>query len=193
MKDLLKANIRSKVPGVPEEELNLILDLVKERTLAKNEHFILSGDRVPYLAFVESGVLYSYSSDEKGEKHVVQIALEGHWISDPYGFLSQGKALYNVQTIEASNVLLLSKDAFEKACSTSVHFERFFRLLIQNAYIHSLQRIERIYSASAEERYVKLMEASPNMLQQVPQHYIASYLGIKPQSLSRIRKQLLEK
>lgn len=193
MKELLKANIRSKVPNVSEEDLEVVLNLVKEKTIAKNEHFILAGDRVPYLAFVETGVLYSYSSDEKGEKHVVQIALENNWISDPYGFLSQEKALYNVQSIEDSKVLLLSKNAFEKACSTSVHFERFFRLLIQNAYIHSLQRIERIYSTSAEERYLKLMEASPNMLQQVPQHYIASFLGIKPQSLSRIRKQLLEK
>lgn len=192
MQDLLFENIKSKV-DISQEEFAPIFELLKSSSIKKNEHFIFSGDKVPYLAFVLSGVLYSYSIDDKGEKHVVQIALQNHWISDPYGFLSGNEAIYNVCAIETSNLLLISKENFEKACNTNQKFERFFRLIIQNAYVQSLQRISGIYSQTAEERYTKLMNSSPEMMQNVPQHYIASFLGIKPQSLSRIRKAMSEK
>lgn len=192
MNTLLHLHIKQKI-DISEQELDTFEQLTKNTLLKKNEHFIHSGGRVPYLAFVNSGAMYSYSIDDKGEKHVVQIALEGHWISDPYGFLTGNKAIYNVCALEPTNVTLLSKESFEKACASISGFERFFRLLIQNAYIHSLERISGIYGSSAEERYLQLMQSSPDMMQKVPQHYIASFLGIKPQSLSRIRKAMSDR
>lgn len=189
MKSLLFNNISKKVNIFPSD-FNTFFNFLKGRKISKNDFLLNEGDIANSLAFVVSGVLYSYSIDEKGEKHVIQIAVKNHWISDPYSFLSQEKAIYNVQAIETSEVLLLSKSNFEKACQEIPIFERFFRLLIQNAYIQSMQRISQIYAQTAEERYVKLQKNHPEILDSVPQHYIASFLGIKPQSLSRIRKKL---
>lgn len=191
MINLLHQNIQRTVP-ITKEEVEQFRQFLKPKTIQKNDFFIQEGDRAPYLAFVLSGGLYSYSVDEKGEKHVIQIGLEEHWITDPYSFFSQEKALHTVQALFKTEVLLISKENHDKACNQLPNIERFFRLLVQNAYVHLLQRIARISSDTAEERYLKLIQSHPNIIQQVPQYYIASYLGIKPQSLSRIRKNLLK-
>ena len=107
-----------------------------------------------------------------------------------FSFISGEQALFNIQAIETSELILLSKENFQKVCETIPVFERFYRMLIQNAYVHSQKRISRIYKNSAEERYLNLIKEHPEIIQRIPQHYIASYLGIKPQSLSRIRKNL---
>lgn len=191
MTDLLYQNIRRTVP-ISEAEAAQFEQLFQTKTIEKNEFFVQEGDTAKYLAFVLSGGLYSYSVDEKGEKHVVQIALKEHWITDPYSFFSQDKAFYTVQALFKTEVLLISKAHHDKACDQFPNIERFFRLLVQNAYVHLLKRVAQINSDTAEERYLKLIESHPNIIQQVPQYYIASFLGIKPQSLSRIRKNLLK-
>lgn len=191
MTNLLYQNIQRTVT-ISEAEVEEFKQLLQAKTIKKNDFFVQEGDRAKHLAFVVSGGLYSYSIDEKGEKHVIQIALEEHWITDPYSFFSQGKALYTVQALMNTEVLLISKENHDRACDQFPNIERFFRLLVQNAYVHLLQRVAQINSDTAEERYLKLIESHPNIIQQVPQYYIASYLGIKPQSLSRIRKNLLK-
>jgi CRP-like cAMP-binding protein len=192
MANLLHQNIQRTV-AISEKEVEEFKQLLQVRTIKKNDFFVQEGDRAKHLAFVLSGGLYSYSIDEKGEKHVIQIALEEHWITDPYSFFSQGKAFYSVQALMNTEVLLISKENHDRACDQFPKIERFFRLLVQNAYVHLLQRVAQITSETAEERYLKLIESHPNIIQEVPQYYIASYLGIKPQSLSRIRKNLLKK
>jgi len=191
MSNLLYQNIQRTV-SISEEEVAQFKELLQPQIIKKNEFFVQEGDRAKHLAFVLSGGLYSYSIDEKGEKHVIQIALEEHWITDPYSFFSQEKALYTVQALFKTEVLLISKENHDRACNQFPSIERFFRLLVQNAYVHLLQRVARISSDTAEERYLKLIQSHPNIIQLVPQYYIASYLGIKPQSLSRIRKNLLK-
>lgn len=192
MTNQLFKNITTKVK-ISQKDLEKFLSLTRVTRIKKNDFFINEGSFAKYIAFVNSGVLYSYSVDEKGDKHVVQIALENHWISDLFSFLSNEPSLFNVQAIENSELTLLNRDNFEKACDTIPAFERFFRILIQNAYVSSQRRVSRIYGNTAEERYLKLVKDNPKILQSVPQHYIASFLGIKPQSLSRIRKNLYNK
>ncbi len=192
MTNQLFKNITTKVK-ISQKDLEKFLSLTRVTRIKKNDFFINEGSFAKYIAFVNSGVLYSYSVDEKGDKHVVQIALENHWISDLFSFLSNEPSLFNIQAIENSELTLLNRDNFEKACDTIPAFERFFRILIQNAYVSSQRRVSRIYGNTAEERYLKLVKDNPKILQSVPQHYIASFLGIKPQSLSRIRKNLYNK
>ena len=191
MSSLLLKNIAKKVE-ISTIEFEQFYALTKTIKLRKNEFLINEGSIARYTAFINSGVLYSYSIDEKGEKHVVNIAIEDYWISDLFSFLSGEPSIFNVQAIENSEIVLLSKSNFEIACNTIPSFERFFRLLIQKAYINSQRRISRIYGDSAKERYLKLLKSNPEIIQRVPQHYIASYLGIKPQSLSRIRKNMYQ-
>ncbi len=185
----LFSNITNKI-NISEQEFETFRSLTKTISLKRNDFFIDEGRIAKYIAFVIEGVLHSYSIDEKGEKHVIQIALENYWISDLYSFFSEEPALFNVQAIETSEIIVLSKESFSKACDTIPAFERFFRILIQNAYVASQRRVSKIYKNSAEERYLAFIQEHPEVIQRVPQHYIASYLGIKPQSLSRIRKNL---
>lgn len=192
MTNLLFKNINEKVK-ISEQDFDKFLVLTKTITVKKNDFFINEGNMAKYIAYINSGVLYSYSVDDKGDKHVVQIALENHWISDLFSFLTNTPSVFNVQAIENTEITIINKENFEKACDTVPAFERFFRLLIQNAYISSQKRVSRIYGNTAEERYLKLINDNHQILQRVPQHFIASYLGIKPQSLSRIRKTMHSK
>lgn len=191
MEDLLYQNILEKT-SFSWTDFQAFKQLTRSRTIQKGAFFIQAGEVAHDLAFVLSGVLYSYHIDDKGEKHIVQIALKNNWISDPYSFFSQDKALYFVECLAPAEIIVLSKTAFDQACNQYPDLERFFRLLVQNAYARLLQRLAQTNSSSAEERYLSLIQSRPEIVQQVPQYCIASYLGIKPQSLSRIRKKLLK-
>jgi len=98
-----------------------------------------------------------------------------------------------VEALETTRVLVLNKENFDKACAEMPIFERFFRILIQNAYISLQYRLAKTTSEEAENRYLDFSARHPDFIQRIPQYLIASYLGIKPQSLSRIRKELAER
>ena len=189
---LLLQSLEKKVP-LTTDAFEQFLSLLKTKALRKKEHLLTEPDICKHIAFVEQGILRTYLIDKGGEATTVQFALEGYWIGDLYSFLSAKPTTYNIEALERSEVLLLDKDGFQTACDMISGFERFFRILIQNAYIAAQERIATTYSQPAEERYNELIKKHPDMIQRIPQHYIASYLGIKPQSLSRIRKQLFNK
>jgi hypothetical protein len=188
---ILRDNIESKLGRrLSKGEFELFSNLLERAFLPKKHQLVQTGSRCKYLYFIEKGLLHSYTTDSAGQSHTIQFGFEGHWISDLYGFLSQKPAIFNIEALEDTSVLNLSKDNFEFALSTIPSFERFFRILIQNAYVNSQQRIAENYTADAEQRYRTLIKQQPDLLQRVPQYLIASYLGIKPQSLSRIRQKL---
>jgi len=146
-----------------------------------------------YIYFITEGSCYSYIRDEKGEHHAVQFALDGYWISDLYSFYSRRNAIYSVEALEPTKALLLNFDHFQKACSSIPFVDRYFRILIQNAYTSLQYRLAKTNSVSAEERYLEFSQLHPDFVQRIPQFMVASYLGIKPQSLSRIRKEMSQK
>lgn len=151
------------------------------------------GDSNKYIYFVEQGSCYSFIVDQKGEKHAIQFALEGYWISDLYSFFSGRPAIYTIEALEPLHVLVLNKDNFQKACDICPLFDRFFRILVQNAYVSLQYRLAKTNSEEAEHRYLEFSQRHPDFVQRIPQYLIASYLGIKPQSLSRIRKEIAGK
>jgi CRP-like cAMP-binding protein len=145
------------------------------------------------MAFVTSGCLREYSVDQKGEEHVIQFAVADWWISDLHSFLTGSVAGCNIDALQDSGVLLLDKAARDQMLASIPKMERFFRLLQEAHYVASNKRINDTLSASAEERYLSFIRTYPALVEQVPQSNIASYLGITPQSLSRIRKELSKK
>jgi CRP-like cAMP-binding protein len=191
---VIRTNIESKI-GKPltDEEFALFSGLLQPKTIAPKEMLIHEGNRCANLYFVEKGALYSYLTDNAGNAHVVQFALEDYWISDLYSFFSGKPALYTIEALEPCQLLVLDKTGFQTVCDSLPKVERFFRILIQNAYVSSQYRIARTFSAEAEQRYCELVELNPDIVQRVPQFLIASYLGVKPQSLSRIRKKIFER
>ncbi|HVO76047.1 MAG TPA: Crp/Fnr family transcriptional regulator, partial [Ignavibacteriaceae bacterium] len=140
-----------------------------------------------------SGCLRVYNIDNKGTEHIIQFAIKDWWVSDLNSFLTVTPAVYNIDSLQDSDILVLEKSARDDMLESVPKMERFFRLLLEANYVASHKRISDALSTTAEERYLKFIETYPQLFEQIPQNQIASYLGITPQSLSRIRKDLSEK
>jgi len=192
MFEILFQKLDEKIELTAEEKL-LCKSFFIPKKLRKRQYILQEGDVCKYLAFVEKGMLRSYTIDDKGNEHIMQFAFEGWWISDQFSFLTGQPAIYTIDALEDSELLLLSKSAEEQLLQQIPKFEKFFRILLQNSLIATQTRLISSLSQRAEERYQQLVNGCPTILQRVPQHMMASFLGITPETLSRIRKQLTAK
>jgi len=192
MFSLLRAHIEKRVP-LTDEEFSISAKYFVPKTIKKHQFLLNEGDVCKNIGFVNSGCLREYSIDNKGTEHIIQFAIEDWWVSDLHSFLSGLPATYNIDALQDSEILLLEKSERDKMLNACPKMERFFRLLIEANHVASHQRISDSLGASAEERYLKFIKTYPKLFEQVPQNQIASYLGITPQSLSRIRKELSHK
>jgi CRP-like cAMP-binding protein len=192
MFELLFQKVNEKIALTKEEEETCKTFFIPKK-LRKKQYLLQQDDICRYTAFVEKGVLRSYSVDDKGVEHIVQFALEGWWIGDLYSFLTGEPSAYNIDALEDAELLLLTRQAHEGIMDAVPKFERFQRIQVQNSLISLQRRLVGSMSLSAEEKYTKLIHSYPDIIQRVPQHMIASYLGITPETLSRIRKQMIRK
>lgn len=194
MNTLLRANIEKTIgTKISDADFEKFSSLLFEKSFDKKSCLTEEGGQCNYIYFILEGSAYSYITDKKGDKHVIQFALEGYWISDLYSFYSGRESIYTIEMLENSRVLVLNKENFQKACDSCPVLDRFFRILIQNAYVALQYRLAKTNSEEAEKRYEIFSKQYPDFLQRIPQYLIASYLGIKPQSLSRIRKEITKK
>ncbi|HEY8660880.1 MAG TPA: Crp/Fnr family transcriptional regulator [Hanamia sp.] len=189
MFELLLHSIKERVT-ISEEEFNFCKTLFIPKKLRKRQFLLQEGDVCKYTSFVEKGMLRTYTVDEKGNEPILQFSSEGWWIADIYSFLTDEPSLYNIEALEDCELLQITKPSWEILLQKIPVFERYFRILIQNNLIATQRRLMGAMSETAEEKYLKLIDNFPGCLQRVPQHMIASYLGITRETLSRIRKQL---
>ncbi|MFD2245050.1 Crp/Fnr family transcriptional regulator [Pontibacter ruber] len=186
---LLLSSINEKV-RLTETEMQVCKSFFTPKKLLKKQLLLQHQEVCHFIAFVVQGILRSYTVDAKGNEHVVQFALEGWWISDNYSFLTGEPSTYNIDALEDAELLLLSRPAMDELLLKVPAMERYFRILMQNSLVALQRRLVGSLSYTAEEKYTNLIRTYPDIAQRVPQHQIASYLGIKPETLSRIRKQL---
>lgn len=189
MFELLLQSIEEKI-SISKEEFDFCKTLFIPKKLRKKQYLLQEGDVCRYTAFVEKGMLRTFTVDEKGNEPILQFSMEGWWIADLYSFLTEEPSIYNVEALEECELLLITKENWEILLAKVPAFERYFRLLIQNNLIATQRRLMSSLSESAEEKYTKLINNFPGCIQRVPQHMIASYLGITPETLSRIRAQM---
>jgi CRP-like cAMP-binding protein len=192
MSQLLFQKLDEKVQLTMEEK-ELVKTFFLPKKLRKKQYLLQEGDVCKYIAFVEKGMLRSYNIDEKGGEHIMQFAFEGWWIADQYSFLTGELSTFTIDALEESHLLLLSKSAEEEMMVKVPKMERFFRVLLQNSLIALQRRLMSSLSRSAEENYHELVSSCPTIPQRVPQHMMASFLGITPETLSRIRRQISER
>jgi CRP-like cAMP-binding protein len=171
-------------------EQDIIKTHLTPKKLRKKQYLLQEGDISKFVAFVEKGVLRSYSIDEKGGEHIIQFALEGWLISDLSSFLTGKPATYTIDAVEDCELVLISRAANEELLRTIPKYETWLRLQITGAYIALQRRLTSVISLSLEERYACLIELYPHIVQRVPQHMIASYMGLTPETLSRVRKKI---
>ena len=160
--------------------------------MRKRQYFLQEGDVCKYQAFVEKGILRSYTIDEKGHEHILQFASEGWWMADLSSYLTDEPSFLNVDAIEEAELLLITKNSWEEAMQKIPKLEHYFRIILQNHLVATQKRLLQSLSETAEEKYVRFIKTYPDCLQRVPQHMIASFLGIKRETLSRVRKQMAE-
>jgi CRP-like cAMP-binding protein len=163
------------------------------KTIRKSEFLLREGEVCKYGAFVVKGCLRSYTVDNKGREHVIQFAPEEWWIGNQESIRSGTPSSYFIDAIEDTDALLVDRPSFEKILHDIPAFATSFQIGIQKHANAKDQRIIAALSESAEERYIGFLEKYPSIAQRVPQHMLASYLGISPETLSRIRKQMSKK
>lgn len=186
--DKLYNNIQSKVPIQPEDFENLSF-YFQPLKVKKRAILIREGEYNNRLFFVEKGLLYLHKTMQSGDIQVIQFAKEDYWLSDLCSFFTGSRALFSIQTLEDCTLYSLSKKDFDEICLLCPGMETFFRLQFQSAYVHTLVRLSDAYSQDAQTKYNRIREESADLLQRVPQYLIASYLGVLPSSLSRIRSK----
>jgi CRP-like cAMP-binding protein len=192
MFELLHTKVNETI-SITEEEFNYCKSLFLPKKLRKKQYLLQEGDVCKYTAFVERGILRTYTVDQKGTEYILQFSLEGWWVGDLYSFLTNEPSVYNIEALEECELLLITKASWDLLLEKVPAFERYFRILIQNNLIATQRRLMGSLSLTAEERYLRLIESFPDCLQRVPQHMIASFLGITRETLSRVRGQLAAK
>src|SRR5690625_682955 len=179
--------------SLTEEEYRYFRENLFRRSFDKKSILAEVSRESRYVYFILSGSAYSYYVNKSGDKHVMQFAIEGCWISDQYSYFTGRPGIYTLETLEPTEVLVLNRESHDKICQTSHLFEHFFRILMQNAFVALQYRLAKTNSEDAEHRYLEFTRLYPHFINRIPQYLIASYLGIKPQSLSRIRKKVANK
>jgi|SRR5690606_33820008 len=192
MHELFFQKFNAMVPLTGEEE-EIIKSYLTPKKIRKKQYLLQEGEVCKYIAFVEKGVLRAYTVSDKGGEHIIQFALEGWLISDLFSFLTGEQATYNIDAIENSELLLISKASHEELLRTLPKYETYTRLQLTGAYIAMQRRLTSIISLTLEERYTYFTSLYPDIVQRVPQHMIASFMGLTPETLSRVRKRLSQK
>jgi CRP-like cAMP-binding protein len=190
--NLILKNI-SKHIDLDKEEVSSFISLIIMKNVAKKTLLLKEGQVCKYISYVHSGALRTYCVDKEGREATIMFAVADWWVTDMFCFLNEKPAMMYIEAIEDSCIFQLSKENLEKLFYNVPKFERFFRILMQNAYTREQLRVIENLSLSAEERYDSFLLKYPHIASAVTQKQIASYLGITPEFLSAIRKNKIKK
>ena len=192
MYGVFKNYMDSKIELSPEQS-DWIRSLSVVKKLRKHQYLLNEGDVCTQHAFVTKGCLRSYFVDCDGKEHVVKFAVEHWWIADRDSLSSGEPAKLNIDAVEDSEVVLFSKQNFDLICQKISVFNDMVNTLLQSAYNASQNRVLANISLSAGEKYEYFVQRYPGLAVRIPISMIASYLGISPETLSRVRKQAAPK
>lgn len=192
MLELFKDYLQKKVP-ITDEQFELLSAKLKVKTFEKNEMILMKGDVSAYGFFVLSGLLRSYSIDSKGKTHIIQFAPEQWWLTERNGMLFNEPSDFFIDAIEPTKAVVVHKDFMNEAAKHVPCMNDLNNNMLNNSIRFMQKRINMLLSATAEERYLNFIQLYPNLTLRVAQWMIASYLGITPESLSRVRKDLAHK
>ena len=189
MYDVLFNYIEAKTGDkLPDHEREAIMAAFDRKYLRKRQYFLQEGDVCKQIGFIVKGSARMFSVDERGHEHIIQFGLECWWISDPESFLHLSPSRYNIEMLEDSELLVISVPKASELRHKSQCFDLTVKVLDKHATIAMQKRIHAAIGMTAEERYFDLSGSYPQFLERFPMNMIASYLGVSPETLSRIRK-----
>jgi len=178
---------------ISEKEFDQLAKHLKQKKVKKGELLLRQGEVCIYSFFVSTGLLRSYTIDESGKEHIIQFAPEDWLIVDRSSSFFNLPSELNIDAIENSEVVFLSLDFIENASALNSSFISFNNKALHSHILHLQKRVNLLLGATAEQRYLDFIALYPSLTLRIPQWMIASYLGITPESLSRVRKELAKR
>ena len=186
---IIKQSLQKIMPSITEEEMIFFISKLEQRTIAKHDFFVKEGQVAHEMGVVTKGAFRMYFTYQEREQ-TGHFMFEGQWLGDYESFLTQKPAMNNVEALEDSEVFCLSYDNMQQLYKMGAQYERFGRLIAEYVYLVAMNSYKSLLLKTAEERYIELLATQPQILERLPQHYIASYLGITRETLSRLRRDI---
>lgn len=175
------------------EEVEMIRSVAIEKKLRRKQYLLQQGEIWKYNAFVSSGLLKSYSISEDGQEHIMSFSPENYWTGDRASLMNGTPSQFNIDAIEDSEVILIEKMNFESLCKNIPQLNNMVNAILQKSFVVSQSRIHTQISLSAEEKYQDFLKKFPKISNRIPQHMIAAYIGITPETLTRLRRKSFKK
>lgn len=187
MKDKLKQQIQSNI-SISINDLELALTFFKPFSLKKRDLFLQVGKRCNSIAFINSGMLRIFYPNDFGEEITCHFAQDGDWVTSLSVFGSNRPSAENIQALTDCDLLVIYVDDFEQMHKELPIMQEFSRKVIEAINLMMEKRVAFFQNYTAENRYQYILKNHPQLLQTVPLQYLASYIGVTPQHLSRLRK-----
>lgn len=186
MYEALRKYISDKV-SISDAEFEIIKQAFTPKTLRKRQYLLQEGEVCRYAAFVVKGALRQYVVDQKGSEHITQFAIENWWISDRDSMANETPSNYNIDAIEDSELLLITKESTSELEKKVPAFREMMSSIKERRSFAWQKRLLGALSYSAEDKYNEFIKTYPEFTQRIPQRMIASFLGITPETVSRLR------
>ena len=190
--DIILKNISRHITLSKKEE-ELFTSFLIAKKLKKKQYLLHENEICKHSAFVISGCLRSYAIDINGFEHILQFAPSNWWIADMQSLITQEPGHLNIDALEDTEVLLLSKADQEKLFTEIPQFERFFRIITEKSLAANQQRLLDTMSLTAQQRYSNFCKSYPTLIQSLPQKQVAAFIGVTPEFLSKLRSDFLKK
>lgn len=181
----LREHIEEITP-ITDEEFDYIKTFFTLKKVRKNQFLIHEGDEVKFEFLALDGIFKVFYIDEDGKEHILQFAKKNWWMTDYIGFFKQNNATMFVECLKDGEVACLTLEGREKLASEFHKMEHFFRVKLTNGYIALQQRITLLLSSTPQQRYEEFSKLYPDLISQIPKKYIAEYLGVSRETLSRL-------
>jgi CRP-like cAMP-binding protein len=179
--------------NVSEDELNDFLNGAITKTFKRQETISRPDDIPNEIFFINKGLIRVLITDNEGTEHTIHFALENQFIADYSNFIQGQPSIYSLQTLEETEVVILPRTSIEWGYKNLTDGQKMGRLIAEYYFIYQDDRIKNLYVRTPKQRYDSITDVFPNIHNRVPQHMIASYLGITPIHLSRLKKTEIAK
>lgn len=192
MFEVFENYIREKVV-ISDEDIALVRTASNIKKIRKGQSILHEGEVWAITCFIAAGCFRLYRYDKEGFDHTARFGIENWWISDQESYNNQKPSEYNIEALAASTVIVWTKPAWEELMDTIPAMRLFNEQLLARGYESSQRRIFSLISHSAQEKYLDFQTTYPNVFNSVPLHMVASYLGISRETLSRIRREFINR
>jgi CRP-like cAMP-binding protein len=178
-----------KIIALSEEEKQFVQSVFKEKNCSKGDFFLREGQVCKEVGFIQQG-LVRYFINNDGEEMIYDFGSEGNFVCNYESFLDRSPSNKNIQYVENTVLLSISFDNLQLFYNKVSGGEKFGRIICEHIFVDAIRKITSLYTHQPAQRYLDFVQSYPDLQQRIPQYYVSSFVGVKPQSLSRIRKRL---